>query len=75
MYIEREEVQLKNVYTVDSFESEISDQLLTLTSSSGKTLLLAEDLISSVLECIEGHAVRRHAHCSALLCPYCDVKR
>ena len=41
---------MKNVYKVDYFESEITDQLLTFTSSRSKTLLLAEDIISSVLE-------------------------
>ena len=57
---------IKNVYTIDYFESEISDQSLTLRSFRGKTLLLVEGLISSVLESLERHAVSRPALCSVL---------
>ena len=66
MYIGRQEVQVKNAYTTDCFESEISDQLLALTFSRSKTLLLVEEIISTILECIEGHALRGPALCSAL---------
>ena len=63
---DRQEVLIKSVYMIDYFESEISDQSLTLMSSRVKTMLLVEHLISSVLESFDGHAKNRPALCSAV---------